>query len=125
MPGKAVMIPPSRDGYNLPPPANNLRVLGHHYFAADSTPTFNLTAVNKILFGKKNGDIPAPVGAPKSPSGNGAVDWLSLVEKPDYSESVGLGQVYRVETAGGNAPAACSSTGVVSVQYAAEYWFYA
>jgi hypothetical protein len=41
--------------------------------------------------------------------------------------SVGLGEVYRVESAGGNPPETCSgisSDAVIGVQYSAEYWFY-
>ena len=57
------------------------------------------------------------------PAKTGAVDWLQLVAK-DGVESVGLQTVYRVVTAGGNPPAVCPSVGVISVQYAAEYWFY-
>jgi len=50
------------------------------------------------------------------------VHWLQLVAK-DQS-SVGLQTVYRVVTAGGNAPAKCGALREISVQYAAEYWFY-
>jgi hypothetical protein len=107
----------------LPPPIANLAVLGHHYFAADGTPTFDLFSKDKILFGKKNGDIKAPSTANVGPAKTGAVDWLQLIAKPGY-ESVGLDTVYRVVTAGGSPPTVCPSAGVISVQYAAEYWFY-
>jgi hypothetical protein len=100
-----------------------MATLGHHFFDSAGTPTFDLASVNKILYGKKNGDVLAPADASKGPAGTGAVDWLSLIAKPGYT-SVGLGQVYRVETAGGAAPAVCPSAGVISVQYSAEYWFY-
>ena len=76
------------------------------------------------MFGKKTGDISAPANASAGPAGTGAVDWLQLVPKPaPYSPSVGLGAVYRVETAGGK-PTACTAAGVISVQYSAEYWFF-
>lgn len=126
IPGMSVNSRPPAPGrdYTLPPPANMLPLLGHHYFAADGTPTFDLKPVGKLLYSAKNGGTKAPANAPKGPAGTGAVDWLSLVAKTDYNPSVGLGQVYRVETAGGNPPAKCTSTAVISVQYAAEYWFY-
>jgi hypothetical protein len=127
IPGMAVgnRPPPAGGDYTLPAPANRLPLLGHHYFAADGTPTFNLQPVSKLLYAAKNGDIKAPSSAPAGPAGTGAVDWLSLIAKANYDASIGLGQVYRVETAGGNAPATCTSTNIISVQYSAEYWFYA
>jgi hypothetical protein len=108
---------------SLPAPISSFLTLGHHYFGADGTPTFDLSAKGKILFGKKNSDIKAPSTANAGPAGTGAVDWLQLVAKPGGA-SVGLQTVYRVVTAGGNPPTVCPSTGVISVQYAAEYWFY-
>jgi hypothetical protein len=108
---------------SLPAPISRLITLGHHYFAVDGTPTFDLSSKNKILFGKKNSDIKAPSTANVGPGKTGAVDWLQLIAKPGYA-TVGLQTVYRVVTAGGNPPAICSSTGLISVQYAAEYWFY-
>jgi hypothetical protein len=51
-------------------------ILGHHYFDAAGTPTFDLTAVGKIFYGAKTGDIKAPASADKGPAGTGAVDWL-------------------------------------------------
>ena len=89
----------------------------------DRTPTFDLSSKNKILFGKKNCDIKAPSTADVGPGKTGAVDWLQLIAKPGYA-TVGLQTVYQVVTAGRNPPAICSSTGVISVQYATEYWFY-
>lgn len=123
IPGLAVNTPPTAAGYVLPAPYNRLSKLGNHYFLADGTPTFDLTSVKKILFAKKNAFVDAPANAPKGPAGTGAVQWLDLVAKPGYA-SVQLGEVYRVETAGGNAPTTCASVGVTTVQYAAEYWFY-
>jgi hypothetical protein len=117
----AVYLPVSTTGYTLPPPIGTITPLGHHFFDAAGTPTFNLTAVNKILFGAKTGDIKAPATANKGPAGTGAVDWLQLT---NATGSVGLQMVYRVVTAGGAAPVDCASTALISVQYAAEYWFY-
>ncbi|KAI9640067.1 hypothetical protein NHQ30_011469 [Ciborinia camelliae] len=86
-------------------------------------PLFDLASVSKILYAAKTGDVAAPVTANRGPADTGAVDWLSLVAKVSYT-SVGLTQVYRVETAGGNSINPCSTAGVESVQYAAQYWFY-
>jgi hypothetical protein len=119
-------LPPIAVNYpltNLPSPISSFAVLGNHFFAADGTPVFNISSKDKILFCKKTADILAPSTASKGPAGTGAVDWLQLVAKPGYA-TVGLQTVYRIVTAGGSPPAKCSSSGVISVQYAAEYWFY-
>jgi hypothetical protein len=96
-------------------------IIGHHYFAADGTPTFDLSYVGDILFCTKIATVNAPSSANVGPDGTGAVPWLMLTNK---GGSVGLSQVYRVVTAGGKAPATCSDTNPISVQYAAEYWFF-
>jgi hypothetical protein len=101
-------------------------VLGHHFFDAFLTPTFDLSSVGKILYAGKTADIKAPLTASKGPAGTGAVDWLQLKAKSTYT-SVELSVAYRVETAGGVAfscNTSTSPTAVQSVQYAAEYWFY-
>lgn len=79
--------------------------------------------MGKILYAAKVGDVKSPPTSNKGPDGTGAVDWLALTAKTGYT-SVGLGEVYRVVTAGGNPPTTCAAAGVVSIQYAAEYWFY-
>jgi len=98
-------------------------VLGHHYFDSAGTPTFDLSAVNKIGFMAKTAAVNAPATANKGPAKTGAVPWLDLNQKAGYN-SQGVSQVYRVETAGGNQQVSCSVAGVMSIQYAAEYWFY-
>ncbi|CAD6444384.1 476d371d-e5fe-49ba-9241-58fe27858ba0 [Sclerotinia trifoliorum] len=100
-----------------------LSTLGKHFFDARGTPTFDLYTVNKILYSAKTGDVSAPINASPGPSDTGAVDWLSLSAKATYT-SVGLSEVFRVETAGGNSINPCSKVGVQSVQYSAQYWFY-
>ncbi|KAB8294892.1 hypothetical protein EYC80_006852 [Monilinia laxa] len=100
-----------------------LKALGKHFFDASGTPTFDLSAVSKILYATKTGDIAAPINASPGPADTGAVDWLSLAAKGTYT-SVGLAEVYRVETAGGNPTKPCVTVGVESVPYAAQYWFY-
>lgn len=107
---------------SFPTAAGILNVLGHHYFDATGTPTFDLSTVGKILYGAKTGDVKAPSTANKGPAGTGAVDWLQLTRKASYT-SVGEQVVYRVETAGGVGPV-CTDTKPFSVQYAAEYWFF-
>lgn len=98
-------------------------VLGHHYFDSAGTPTFNLSSVNKIGFVEKMASIDAPALANKGPAGTGAVPWLQMDIKIGYT-SIGISQVYRVETAGGNPRLKCTVAGVMSVPYGAEYWFY-
>jgi hypothetical protein len=94
-----------------------LPTLGHHYFSASGVPTFNLES-NGFLSAKKVASVPAPSG-----SINPSVDWLFL-QDDGRGVSKNLQAVYRVETAGGTAPATCSSAGVIKMAYAAEYWFY-
>lgn len=75
------------------------------------------------MYGSGVGDIPAPADANAGPQGYGAVDWKALGAA---AGSTGLGEVYRVETAGGKAPVSCAGFegSTVLVQYAAMYWFY-
>lgn len=94
-----------------------LPTLGHHWFSASGVPTFDLES-RGFLSAKKVASVPAPSGS-ISPS----VDWLFL-QDDGRGVSKNLQAVYRVETAGGSAPATCSSAGVIKVPYAAEYWFY-
>jgi hypothetical protein len=55
--------------------ASPLSIAGYHYFGADGTPTFDLTAAfGQIIFGKKIDDIKAPATASVGPDGNSAVD---------------------------------------------------
>jgi len=98
-----------------------LGYLGHHFFTAAGVPTFDLSNVGDILYGAKKASVAAPSDANAGPAGTGAVPWLQL---QDNGGSVGLSEVYRVETAGGNAFATCTDAGVMTVDYAAQYWFY-
>jgi len=125
IPGLAVDTPPDRTGcFVLPAQYKSLPLLGKHFFLADGTPTFILESATKTIQAAKNTSIAAPPTAPTSPSGNTAVAWLQLNAKPSPYVSLGLSQVYRVETAGGNPNPTCTSTAVMSIQYSAEYWFY-
>ncbi|KAG9637028.1 hypothetical protein KCU95_g5325, partial [Aureobasidium melanogenum] len=95
----------------------NLPTLGHHWFSAAGVPTFDLEG-HGFLSAKKVASVPAPSG-----SIDASVDWLFL-EDDGRGVSKNIKAVYRVETAGGSAPATCSNSGVIQVPYAAEYWFY-
>lgn len=67
-------------------------------------------------------NVPAPSDANPGLDNEGAIDWLKLGDK---GESVGVKEVYRVETAGGKSPVDCTGRdGEITVQYAAQYWFY-
>lgn len=100
------------------------RLSGHHEFTDKGIPFFKLQTA-KVDFGAVHVNATAKVAAPKDaslgPNGLGSVPWLKLVHLDgDYKE------VYRVNTAGGVAPKTCDGVqGVFSVEYAAEYWFYA
>jgi hypothetical protein len=102
-----------------------LPYLGVHYFDVLSRPTFDLKAKAGLFASVQKVDVvTAPATAEKGILGTGAVQWLRL---PDNGAGlgVGLGEVYRVVTAGGAAQA-CSTSGAGSgsVPYAAQYWFY-
>lgn len=108
----------------------NARFLGHHYFDAQGSPTFDLSASadGLLLSGAKISSVAAPADADKGRLSTGAVAWLQLGDN-GRGLSKGLSNVYRVVTAGGAAEA-CSVSGasaanqVFSVPYVAEYWFY-
>lgn len=123
IPAEVVNNPTPAPGSPLMTSAGPFKVLGNHYFDSILTPTFNLSTVSKVLFGAKSADVKAPADASVGPAGTGAVDWLQLTAKPAPYVSVGLALAYRVETAGGNA-VACTDAGVITTEYAAEYWFY-
>jgi hypothetical protein len=105
LPGLIVYLPLPSSG--KPAMADcDLDILGHHYFDSAGTPTFNLSTLNKIGYVGKIASINAPASANKGPAGTGAVPWLQLNKKTGYT-SVGISQVYRVETAGGNPELTC------------------
>jgi len=102
---------------------SSIPIIGHHYFDSAGVPTFDLGSTG-FAKAKKSAGISAPANASKGPNnqGVGAVDWLDLC---DAGGSKDLSEVYRVETAGGKAPASCSGQPKdMEVQYAAQYWFY-
>lgn len=140
LPGLALQYAlPADPAANLEP--SNLKLVGHHYFSSNGTPTFDMTPhvpnSNEVSFiasatndlgvaqCKVNSNSTAPASAPKGENGvgNGAVPWLLL--DATYGTTGDVRAVYRLNTAGGKAPDTCeSSPAVFSVQYATEYWFY-
>lgn len=94
---------------------------GIHYFRADGAPVFVLNDGCSIAAGKVAG-CAAPITATGNANG-AAVDWLKLARR-ETEVSAGIEEVYRVQTAGGRAPAACTAEGWITVDYVTEYWMY-
>lgn len=108
-------------------PTNKLaenRLSGLHEFTDEGIPFFKLET-DEVNFGYVHGNVTNKMAAPEDASTGtnalGSVPWLKLVRLDgDFQE------VYRVNTAGGVAPKTCEGVqGDFSVDYAAEYWFYA
>lgn len=82
----------------------NLALSGHHFFTNLTNPFFNLDAT-EMKIGQagtiKLNATAAPAGAMKGVGnvGDGAVPWLKLAARTDATG--GLGEVYRLNTAGG------------------------
>lgn len=105
---------------------SSLLLSGHHFFSNATTPAFDMT-ISNVGFAPcaKNNSASAPPGASVGQNGVGlgAVTWLKLITRTGATG--GLEEVYRVNTAGGSAPATCAGMpATFEVQYAAEYWFY-
>jgi hypothetical protein len=101
---------------------SNLVVSGVHYFTNPTTAFFNLdSAAAKLgqMPCAKNNTAAAPANAPKGQGGEAAVPWLKLLAKAGATG--GLQEVYRLETAGGSAPATCAGMpAAFEVQYSAQ-----
>jgi hypothetical protein len=100
------------------------RISGHHYFDAKKVPTFDLRTETNYGYVQAMPDIvksSAPKDAAPGPNNMGSVAWLKLnAVEGDYKE------VYRVHTAGGAPPKTCEGIeGAFTVEYSAQYWFYA
>lgn len=103
---------------------DQLYVSGHHYFLDSTLPTFDLRSLAYgdglgVVSAVKNASVAAPASAEL-----GSVPWLKLqvVSQEDGSS---IQEVYRLNTAGGAAPASCDGLeGMLEVSYAAEYWFF-
>jgi hypothetical protein len=108
---------------------SNILFSGHHFFSNNTTPIFDLNLAPKADYGyavaQKESAAPAPDNAPTGLDGEPAVAWLKL-DTVDGTLG-GLKHIYRVNTVGGSAPKTCEGlkSGVFSVQYTAQYWFYA
>lgn len=102
---------------------SNLAVSGHHFFTNATTPFFDMDTSAMSLGTApcaKNSSEPAPAGAPKGQQGEAAVPWLRLVTRVGATGDLQV--VYRVQTAGGSAPATCAGmSAAFEVQYAAQY----
>ncbi|PGH04513.1 hypothetical protein GX51_03506 [Blastomyces parvus] len=109
---------------------NDMPIAGYHFFDSEGVPVFDLQKDGHAAVAKIAG-VPAPKGAMKGVGRQrwGAVPWLYLAA---VDGSLGKAKsVYRVGTAGGKAPPTCEGWkgndgdgGVLSVEYAAEYWFF-
>lgn len=126
LPGIAVNLPAPSTSDSSSPAYQDMS--GHHYFLDSTTPFFNMdTDLHQYGTGsfKKVNTSTAPTNAPLGQNGQGygAVAWLKL----DAKNSTGqiFQEVYRVNTAGGNAPPTCSGMpAAFEVQYSAEYWLF-
>jgi hypothetical protein len=102
---------------------SNLATSGHHYFTNATTPFFDLDWAPQWQVGTvpcaKNNSSPAPTSATKGYRGESAVPWLKLLARAGATGD--LAEVYRLQTAGGNAPATCAGQPAsFTVQYAAQ-----
>jgi hypothetical protein len=101
------------------------RTSGHHYFTSDKVPMFDLrTPESNYGYVQAKPDTvksAAPKDAALGPNQMGSVAWLKLNSvEGDYKD------VFRVHTAGGNPPKTCAGIeGSFTVEYSAQYWFYA
>lgn len=106
-------------------PEAEKRISGHHFFTDKKVPMFDLrTAGENYGYVQATPDTvksAAPATAAPGSNGQGSVPWLKLnAVEGDYKE------VYRLYTAGGMAPKTCSGiSGSFTVEYSAQYWFYA
>ncbi|ORY71595.1 malate dehydrogenase [Pseudomassariella vexata] len=105
---------------------SNLAISGQHFFTNTTTPFFNLDTTRATLGEAgctKANATSAPANAPKGQLGEPAVPWLKLVTHVGATGN--LQEVYRIETAGGSAPATCKGMpATFEVQYSAQYWFF-
>jgi hypothetical protein len=108
-----------KQGYN--------HVLGRHFFTLlnkTASPVFALDRLAQSPFPEaqvsKINSTDAPKSAYPGLACEGAVPWLYLADRKELSTG-GIDTVYRLETAGGKAPATCKGlTRSFEVQYAAQ-----
>ncbi|PKX99187.1 DUF3455 domain-containing protein [Aspergillus novofumigatus IBT 16806] len=99
-------------------------ILGEHYFTGTGAPMFDLRigGHKDWLQAKKGSSVPAPSQVSShSKDGEDNVPWLKL----GFADGLGIREVYRIHTSGGQAPTSCKGQKEsFEVEYAAEYWFY-
>ncbi|KAK9774279.1 hypothetical protein AB5N19_13698 [Seiridium cardinale] len=106
---------------------SNLAISGTHFFTNTTTPFFNLDRPN-LQLGEagctKLNATNAPADATRGTDNSTAVVWLKLATRTGATGD--LQEVYRVQTAGGSAPATCAGMPAsFEVQYSAQYFFWA
>ncbi|KPI37168.1 uncharacterized protein AB675_1539 [Cyphellophora attinorum] len=103
---------PANEGDDFQCGGTALKRSGHHFFNAAKTPVFDLSESGPL------GDTTTPAASD--------VAWLDLASTSGTTGPITA--IYRIETRGGQPPASCADpsvvNGLVSVQYAAEYWVY-
>jgi hypothetical protein len=101
---------------------SNLAISGIHFFTNTTTPFFNLDRPNLQLGEagcQKLNATNAPADATKGSDGSAAVPWLKLATRTGATGD--LQEIYRVQTAGGSAPATCAGMPAsFEVQYSAQ-----
>ncbi|KAF1939906.1 hypothetical protein EJ02DRAFT_242935 [Clathrospora elynae] len=109
-------------------PEAEKRLSGRHEFTELGIPLFKLKT-DTVNYGQVQAKpdaikSSAPKDASLGKNGMGSVLWLRLTATTDANWD--YKEVYRVHTAGGMAPKTCDGiTGAFSVEYSAQYWFYA
>jgi len=101
---------------------SNLVASGVHYFLNATTAFFNLD-IGDLQLGQmpasKNNSVAAPADAATGLQGEAAVPWLKLLAQPGATGN--LREVYRLDTAGGSAPATCvGMPAAFELQYSAQ-----
>jgi len=108
-------------------PEAEQRLSGHHEFTAAGVPLFMLETPEANygrIEAKVDAKSPAPATASKGKNALGSVPWLKL--SATATGSWAYKEVYRIHTAGGVAPDNCKDIqGSFTVEYSAQYWFYA
>lgn len=110
-------------------PEAEQRLSGHHQFTAAGVPLFMLET-KEADYGRVECGVDAKSPAPKDASLGtnqlGSVPWLKLSATVGNDNHWAYNEVYRVHTAGGVAPKTCEGIeGSFTVEYSAQYWFYA
>ncbi|KAH7556057.1 hypothetical protein BM1_06583 [Bipolaris maydis] len=110
-------------------PEAEKRLSGHHEFTAAGVPLFMLQTQD-VDYGRVECTVdaksPAPTTASLGTNSLGSVPWLKLNATVGTDKHWAYKEVYRVHTAGGVAPKTCEGIeGSFTVEYSAQYWFYA